>query len=573
MDAWRRRLQLVCLLFWGLSPVARAGVWVSRLEPGDGLEGVDRDAPVIVELAGDDAGANPLWTSLRVNGERVHPEVRESAGGLELRYRVPDGWPEYGWAEVSGVSWGLGITAERVAWRSRFRAGGWPRGEMPAELQGGVLDGVDAALGPDGRVHLGLVRDQALLYAVEGPEGWEVQVIDPEGVYKAPRIAVSPEGAVHLLWFYADERHQWLRYSSSWSGAFSEPYQVHVWMFPYSRSRPYDLALDAGGTAHLLWQEEADPEGLLWHTRFSRDLGELPRVVCSVPNQELEPRLVVVDGVLRLAAWVRKPGNYGWIEYALWNPERGEFQDPSALPHGPLENVRGLSGLGFADRVLLFWEERDGFSGPFRLEAAAVDASGRADVWTVETSDRPFSTLSAACGGRLRLVQVFADGVRSGFLDQDGRRRAEWVRRRGLAGADLVMQAGHPALWVWIGEDGELGLRRIPGCGDPPRVLAGGYREYGPWLIVTALVRDPDRDLSEVLLLPQGGGPPRSMFDDGLHGDGAAGDGIYALPVLQFGGVADLGRAPRIEARDRAGNRSAPWPGLLSRPAAGAAGP
>jgi len=577
MDASRYLFVLVLTLL--VCPAAdidqiHAAPVVLRTSPAAGATGAEADAPVEIEMEATTHPINPLWIAIDIDGQPWRSVIRDLGSTFSIQCQIPEQQP-YQWVHVSGQVADTGPLPNRTDFAFAFQTGLWPSSRRPALLQGAPIDGFAAAADARGNLHIALVRRQCLYYAVNSREGWYSEIIDPEGVSKSPSLAVSSDGTVHVLWLHVGKYNHKLRYTYGTAGGFNPPFEFATWMFEYSLSEPYDMKVDAAGRAHLLWVDEADPYTRLYHTRMTGGVADPIRTVSEGVFEQLTPRLVMGEEDLICAVWLRKQTNYGRISLSFWDSGRMSFNGPEQIPAAPVNNVRNPAALPLpGGAVLLFWEERQGFGGPFELRRtiAAPGVIPAAEV--IAVLDEPVQIIAQWFGDRLRLATASRSGVRSGVFDDDGRYRWEWVRRRPANDMAFLHRSGQPGLFLWtLHEAGEFGLTPIPGGGRAPRLSAAGLVTSGNYTFFRAVAEDPDGDIAEVRVYNRGVDTGLYLFDDGFHADGAADDGLFGLALFATEAAALLGPAPELIARDRTGHVTARWPALAVRAGAGPDGP
>ena len=107
---------------------------------------------------------------------------------------------------------------------------------------------------------------------------------------------------------------------------------------------------------------------------------------------------------------------------------------------------------------------------------------------------------------------------------------------------------------------------------DRPVILEGGYYDThlhevdGGLLTMLAIVQDTQNDVSTVEVYYEGSPTGLLLYDDGIHGDFGANDGVYGL-TMNFGagvlaGTGGISIPLEIVATDQDGNRSTAWPYL-----------
>ena len=341
---------------------------LAKIEPPPFQEGVPANFNIEVDVIDEDNDVNPFSIKLFINDVKVHPFIYDIEGGYKCIYPLKYTYQPYRKIKAKIFVSDYNNPPNSINYEWYFTLTSLPEPLVLPINKTGEIEGFDCKYDSKGNLHLVYTCAGQLIHLTNKGGEWYSEVVDPDDVYKPPALAIGPEDYVYVAYFSSDPAWPHLNYSNNTSGEFELKFRFYSWMFPYSKSRPFDIEVDSKKDVHLLWYDEADTESQLYYYKFSQTGANKLRKLDKGFKPCLEPKILLDNLEQPHIFWILKRSNYSKIMYCYRPKGNKKFTDPIFAVDELLTNVRSPTPLSDPfNNIWLFYEDWYNFTTYHKL--------------------------------------------------------------------------------------------------------------------------------------------------------------------------------------------------------------
>ncbi len=235
-----------------------------------------------------------------------------------------------------------------------------------------------------------------------------------------PRVAVTPDGTVHLLWV----EEGWLWHSVRIQDAWGEPRRLFAGMQP-------SVTVDGQGNVHMVFVHDFGGRYQVYYTRYREPLWALPYEISRTPGLSHNPHIAAAANGLLYVVWEDDTPGFPSI-YHAYNPEGHWINAPVPGARGWRPSVT-CDGKG---DIHLVWESTIPNQQGDDIYHSQLTSSGWSLPENISDSPNGDSALPKVAGapdGTVHVVWQEKFGPRSAIGYASGR-YASWFKPLAITG-------------------------------------------------------------------------------------------------------------------------------------------
>jgi len=254
-------------------------------------------------------------------------------------------------------------------------------------------------------------------------------VSDPQAAddARAPTLAVSPDGVVHVVW----EEGPFLYHRYRDHGVWSQPAFVATGEAP---------ALTAGpdGVVHLVWSNEFGGNYEIYYSTWGEAGWSLPRNVSHTSGVSLAPEVAVGDDGVRHVVWTDNTPGYPVVYHA--SSSDGLIWSTFPIPSG--SGLAPVVAIGFQEMITqvvhVAWQDEDEVTGRYEVfhsQWDGVDWSLPENVSDSPSHDSRLPDLTTGPDDKAHLV--WEEGGDAAEVYYSGGRQGAWSLQEDVSESEV----------------------------------------------------------------------------------------------------------------------------------------